>query len=233
MHSRRTLRWRSRSRQNAPASRVRCVGRSIGHDQRALGFVRGRMRGGLVTKPPQPQRDPHEAHATEDHQDGAPAHVREQRRHQQGSQRGRGVGTREKDSLGSAARPRRYPARHDTRHAGPRAGLAHAEQETRRHQRHVVERAGRGDGEQGPPCNNARQHGLRAVPVGPACGRDLEGGVRENEGEEHPALLAGVETEFLGDARHHDADAGTIQVGDHGERHHEHEHDVTRASGAL
>ena len=58
-----------------PTARMGRLGRPVGDDQRALGFVRGGMRGGLVAKPAMPGDDPDEAHAAERHQDGAPAYV--------------------------------------------------------------------------------------------------------------------------------------------------------------
>ena len=127
----------------------------------------------------------------------------------------------------------RNPARHDARHTGPGAGLSRAEQEAHRQQRVVAGRGRGAEGEHRPPAHDACEHGPGAAFVGPARGGDFEQGVGQREGGKHPAHLRLVEAELRGDRGRHGANAGSVEVSDHGERHHEHEYHVTRARRGL
>ena len=66
------------------------------------------------------------------------------------------------------------PARERARHARPRAGFAHAEQEPHGEHRRIAERRSRRRRQARPPQDDAREHGSRALAIRPPRGRNLE-----------------------------------------------------------
>ena len=192
----------------------------------------------VVSEPVQPHRDPHQADQAKGDEHAAPRHHAEhagpaaqqaaaddEGRRQAGDQ----VRAGEEDALRASALAARNPARERSRHTGPRARLADAEEEP--HQEHdwIVERRRRCRGQRRPPDHDARQDGSRADAIRPAAGRDFEQSVGKLKCGEHPSHLDGGQPEIAADSWSQRSDGDAIEIGDHRQRRCERDDAIPRA----
>ncbi len=218
-------------RQYLTLRRVAGVGRTLRRDRLQLRGVDGGMLRRIVPEPGVPYRDPHESDCAEADEDLAPRQEPQQPEHQRGRQAADQVGTREEDALDPAALAARNPAGEGAGDRRPGAGFTGAEQETHDEQDRIAEcRPCRGR-EARPPQHDARQHGVRTLPVGPPCRRNLEQRIRQLKDGEDPAHLDRRQAQIAHDPGGQRRDAGSVQIRDHPKARGQGDDTIARGSG--